>query len=107
MSTWLLVLGFSTFLSPVSLNHLYFSNHSESTSASCSHLDRLERRLKRGGSKEEEEENEGHGVVEGHGEESKEGEGDVKEEENVFLQLYSAFPGDKGCWAVFLLQLHR
>ena len=101
MPTWLLVLGFSTFFSSESLNHLYFSNHSESTSASCSHLDRLERRLKRGGSTEEEEENEGHG------EGSKEGDRDVKEEENVFLQLYAAFPGDKGCWAVFLLQLHR
>ena len=102
MSTWLLmILGFSTFFSSESLNHLYFSNHSESTSASCSHLGQLERRLKRGGSTEEEEENEGHG------EESKEGEGDIIEEENVFLQLCAAFPGDKGCWAVFLLQLHR
>ena len=30
-----------------------------------------------------------------------------KEERAVFLQLASAFPEDKGCWAVFLLQLHR
>ena len=107
MSTWLMILGFSTFFSSESLNHLYFSNHSESTSESCTHLGHLERRLKRGGSTDEEEENEGHGVVEGHGKESKEGDGDVKEEEKVFLKLCAAFPGDKGCWAVFLLQLHR
>ena len=50
------------------------------------------------------------GGIEGGGkkgeiEEAKSREGE--EEAAVFLELFSSFPGDKGCWAVFLLQLHR
>ena len=59
---------------------------------------------RQGGGKRSEGEIEG-GGKKGEIEEAKSREGE--EEAAVFLELFSSFPGDKGCWAVFLLQLHR
>ena len=50
------------------------------------------------------------GEIEGGGKKGEIGElksREGEEEAAVFLELFSSFPGDKGCWAVFLLQLHR
>jgi len=76
---------------------------------SCSHLSSLEARLLKqshlavedldGNAEKQQEE----------GERREEGEAKTEgeEEASVFLELSYAFPADKGCWAVFLLQLHR
>jgi len=92
-----------------------FTNQPGDMPTSCqvtspSHLSKLEARLKQSCLKEGEcagkrgeEGDEEWAGKRGEGEEEEGG----KEEASVFLQLSSAFPEDKGCWAVFLLQLHR